>query len=312
VKHSKADPEVEEISLENIALMFKPYSDYGKEYDIVFDGQEAKIECLIYRHINLAEQRNEDGSISLGALNSAVRIKFDTPKSLELLKRYWLMFNDFLVFLAGRQNIDFGVRLFYKNESDSFLHIADSFFRKSKGDIYNDKIQKTIQIDELGDKFPKLFKLFTDGTTSSFLRFLPENNKMANRISDVDVLNICTAFEIAYGLDKTDDKEKILNNIDEPEFKGKKGNRSILSMKIWFLCHYVANFFPEDKLSEAKKSIANFVKLRNDITHNGTIGWGNSGLFSRTLIKVLYVNILLRAEVDKETAIKITERKWGE
>jgi len=50
---------------------------------------------LIYSYVHLAEQQNKDDSISLGSLNSAVRIKFESQQSLETLNRYWLMFNNF-------------------------------------------------------------------------------------------------------------------------------------------------------------------------------------------------------------------------
>ena len=114
-----------------------------------------------------------------------------------------------------------------------------------------------------------------------------------------------TAFEIAFGLDKTYDKNKVVENMDEPEFKeeGKKGKGSILSRRIWFLCNNVANFISEDKLSETKKSIAAFVKLRNDITHNGKWEWGDCGLFSTTLVKTLYILIAEQTTAQKHFAI---------
>jgi len=301
VEHSKLSSDVESISLK-----FKPHSDYSKEFDININGQKAKIEYLIYRYVNLAEQRNEDGSISLGALNSAVRIKFENQQSLDMLRHYYLFFNNFLIFLTGRQNVDFRIKLLHKNESDSFLHIADCLFRKRNCDIYDGIILKTIQINSLGDKFPELFMLFTDKKTAPYLHFLPENNKMVNYISAADVLNICTAFEIAYGLDETEDKEKIVRDIQVPEFK-----KSVLSRRILFLFQKAINVTSENDMQKIIKSIANFVILRDNITHNGTISWGDCGQFYITCMKILYVNILLRAEMDKETAVRITDGKWG-
>jgi hypothetical protein len=301
VKHSEFSPKVDDIS-----LGFKSHSDYSQKFDININNQKAKIEYLIYRYVSFAEQKNEDGSISLGSLNSAISIKFENPQSLELLKQYYLFFNNFLIFLTGRQNVDFGVKLLYKDESNSFLHTADCFFRKTNSDIYDGQINKTIQINMLGDKFPELFKLFTDKKTAPFLRFLPENNKVSNRISDADVLNICTAFEIAYGLDATEDKDNRVNSMMVPEFK-----KSILSRRILFLFQKATNIISEDDMKKVKESIASFVILRDNITHNGTIEWGDCAQFSRTLIKILYITILLRAGVDKETSVMIAEKKWG-
>jgi len=204
--------------VDNIDLKFKSHFEFCKEFDIVINEQRAKIQYLVYRYVHLAEQKNEDGSISLGSLNSAVRIKFEQQQPLESLRHYWLSFNNFLVFLAGRQNVDFGVKLLQQNGSDSFPHIADCFFRKRSSDIYDGKAHKTIQLDMLGDKFPELVMLFVSEKNSPFLRFLPENNDMANRISDADVLNICTAFEIEFGLDESKDKNKIVQDMDISEF----------------------------------------------------------------------------------------------
>ena len=187
-----------------------------------------------------------------------------------------------------------------------FSYVADGFFRRSTSDTYNGGLHKTIQLNMLDDKFPDLFKLFVYEHTSSFLRFLPENNAVANRISDADVLNICTAFEIAFGLDETEDKEKTVNDMQVPEFK-----KSMFSRKILFLYQKATNDASESSMQKAIEMIAAFVKLRNDITHTGKWEWGKCGEFSIILVKVLYVSILLRAGVAKETAIKVAERKWG-
>jgi hypothetical protein len=295
--------------IEDIGVSFNPNSDFSKEFEIEIDGQKARIIYIVYRYIHLAEQKNEDGSISLGSLNSAVRIKFEAKQPLEMLRRYYIIFNDFLVFLAGRQNVDFDVKLLHEQGTEN-SHISSCYFRRNNSDFYDGKIYETIQLNDLGDKFPVLFKLFTL-ENRVFLRFLPENNKLAKYITeyvtDADVLNICTAFDIAFGLDETKDKEKIVSGIKEAVF-GKSG----FAKKVWFLYHFVADYAPNDKLNETKQAIAEFVKLRNDITHNGIVSWGECGKFSINLIKVLYILTLLRAEIDKDTAKRITEKKWGE
>jgi len=214
------------------------------------------------------------------------------------------------VFLSGRHNVNFGVRLLHKNASDSSLsHFADGFFRRRSSDIYNGKIQDTIQINALGDKFPALLELFAD-ENPPFLRFLPENNKMANRITDADVLNICTAFEITYGKDNTENKNKIVSDYEDAELGWKRGNL-ILAKRMWFLYQKVTNTSCTNEIKKIKEEISTFVKLRNDITHTGKLEWGNCGKFSVTLIKVLYGNILLGAGMDKDTTIAIVEKKFG-
>jgi len=300
VNHSKSSSKIEDIN-----LGFKKMSDYSKEYEVEIDGEKTKIEYVIYRYVHLAEQRNEDGSISLGSLNSAVRIKFENQKPLESIKRYWVAFNNLLVFLTGRHNVDFGVRLFQKNESNLLSHTADSFFRRIKSEIYNEKIYKTIQLNSIGEKSSEFFKLFFDENASPYLRFLPENNKMANLITDADVLNICTAFEIEFGRDKSADKEIIVNEMKVPEFKN-----SVFSRRILYLYQKATYTVSGRELQKITKSIADFVILRDNITHNGKLEWGDCGKFSRTLLKILYVNILLRAGMDKDTAINIAEIKW--
>jgi hypothetical protein len=120
------------------------------------------------------------------------------------------------------------------------------------------------------------------------------------------VLNICTAFEIAFWLDKTEDKEERVGDIRDVVF-----GKSNFAKRVWFLYHFVANYAPNDKLVETKQAISEFVKLRNDIIHNGIVSWGECGKFSINLIKVLYILTLLRAGIDEDTAKKITEKKWG-
>ena len=300
VEHSKFSTKVEDMMLK-----FRPDSDYSKNFGIDINGQKAEIGYSIYRSFNLAEQRNEDGSISLGALNSSIRIKFENSQSLEMLKRYYVVFSNFLIFLTGRQNVDFGVKIFQKNNNDLYFHTADCFFQKNNSDTYNGKMLNTIQANSLGDTLPELFTMFTNEKTAPFLRYLPENNKMANYITAADVLNICTAFEIAYGLDETDKKDNIVQNMKIPEF-----GKSILSRRMWFLFEKATNTTSEEALLQNKKSVASFVMLRDDIIHNGNMVWGDSGRFAMTLIKILYVNIFLRAKMDKEKAIRIADTKW--
>jgi len=123
--------------------------------------------------------------------------------------------------------------------------------------------------------------------------------------TDGDVLNICTAFEIAFGLDDTDDKETTVNEMQITEF-----GKSIESKRIWYLFQKAINFTSEAEKVQAINSISEFVLLRNDIVHKGVINWGDCGFFSKTLIKILYVNTLLRAGFDKDTAIDIAKTKW--
>jgi len=168
--------------------------------------------------------------------------------------------------------------------------------------------------------------LFTSDK-SPFMRYLPENNKMANRISTEDVLNICTSFEIEYGLCTTPHKDKTVNDYetrqcdrpifcnkderkrcDKAEYCWKKG--STLAKKIWFL--YSEALTPQcDKTMESdRKSICDFALLRNDIVRNGNVIWGNNGKFSVILVRTLYTTILMRAGLDKADASKIAEAKW--
>jgi uncharacterized short protein YbdD (DUF466 family) len=325
--------------IEDISLKFKSHSDYSRKFDVDFDGQKAAIEYLVYRYVSLAEQKNEDGSISLGSLNSAIRFTFDGQRPLEEINRYWKMFNNFLQFMVGRQNVDFGVRFFQKNKADSLLHTADGFFRRGKPDTYNGKIQNSIQINTLGDKFPELFRLFLDEQTAPYLNFLPESNTAANRISYTDVLDICTAFEkefVLSGLKNpiNDIADKLYNTLKaaikefrktqvqteqqqdkifDVAFSSIKYINSSLADKIYLL--YELSLTSPDEVSEeallkTRNDIDSFVQLRNSIMHSGIVDWGENGLFSRTLIRILYVNILLRAGVDKKTATNIAESKW--
>ncbi|MDR1665096.1 MAG: hypothetical protein LBR83_09290 [Clostridiales bacterium] len=335
VEHPKYAYKVEDI---NIA--FKPHSDYSREYDIEIKEEKIKIKTIIYTYINLNEQKNEDGTVSLGALDSAVRFKFNTQKSLNELYYYWLRFKEFLVFLAGRKNVDFGVRLLQKHESDSLCYIADGFFSGNSSDVYNGEIRKTIQINMFEDKLPDLFMLFTDEKTLPYLPFLPKNNKEAKHISYTDVLDICTAFEIEFELSKlkiqSNDvannlyivlknaiKEFRKNQVEEADQKDKVFDvafsniqhiNASLADKIYLL--YERSLIDLDSVSNNelntnRKSINDFVKLRNNITHSGIVDWGGCGVFFIFLLKILYINMLMRAGLNKNTAVNIAERKWG-
>jgi hypothetical protein len=285
-------------SLDNISIDVKPRSEYIKEFDININRrQKGKLICFIDLSLYNDEEKNENGTISIGSLNSVIHIEFENKQPLERLKKYYLSFKDFLVFLTGRKNVDFDVKLFHDNENNSTQLTSDCFIAKRNNDVYNGNIQKTIQIDSLGDKFPDIFNLFNDKKNSPFLWYLPENNSMDNRISVADVLNIATAFEIEFVLDKDPHKKSITDNMIIPEF-----GKSKLSPKILFLFKK-ANIIKSD-ISQIKKSIAEFVKLRNNIIHNGDINWGNSGKFSLTLIKTYtllhyYEQILIKKQLLK-------------
>jgi len=114
VERSFNNPDASEVKMEDISILFRPFNDYYKEFDTFIFGQDVQTQFLVYRYIHHAEQRNEDGSISLGSLNSAMRIKFNTQQSYIDLKRYFSLVNDLLIFMAGRQNVSFGVKLLQK------------------------------------------------------------------------------------------------------------------------------------------------------------------------------------------------------
>ena len=322
----------------DIGLKFRPSSEYSKEFEIEVDNQKAKIEYGVRWNISLAEQKNQDGSIALGSLDSVVRTKFESEQTLDILERYWQIFNNLSVFFAGRRNVDFGVRLLRKKESDLVTHIAECSFNRLAEDIYNGNRMATIQIDDLGDSIAKLFELFANEETRPLLDFLPENNKVADKIYYANVSDICTTAEREFELNKQKTKStklveqlyKRLNNeikefrkiqvtkeekndkVFDVAFGAIKYIKSSLKDRIYLL--YV-NSLPTQNVDleevSIKNEIYNFVDLRNGIQHTGIGVWGDNGKFFVKLRKILYINILLRAEVDKSSAIRIVERKWG-
>ena len=322
-------------------LEFKPSSDFHKEFDIDFDGQQAKIGYSISWTVNFSEQKDENGRLSLGSVDSCMYIKFENPQPLEMLKHYYLTFSNVLRFLTGRKNVDFHVKLQCKNEANSFFDSADCFFNREDNDIYNGKILKTIQIDALDDKIACLFKLFADKKTEPYLQFLPDSNRVANWVTHTDVLDICTAFEKEFKLSKhkiqsseianalyealsttikdfrdtKTEEEYKKNKIFDVAFSSIKHIESSLSDKIHIIYeHSLAcpQQIPAEELDVIKESINKFVKLRNSITHSGIIDLKDDDRVKVyiTLQRILYTTILARAGVDKATAVELAERKW--
>jgi len=67
---------------------------------------------------------------------------------------------------------------------------------------------------------------------------------------------------------------------------------------------------PKEKLSEKRNRIATVVDFRNDSTHKGEIGWGECEKAFKPLCGILYINILINAELEKNVAIKLADKLW--
>ena len=310
-------------------IEFKSQETYTKKYEVNVNGD-------IFNIIYTTNARNyvmETGKIPdlRKNIHSIFKFEFPTAQSVNKFEEYYTYALRFFQFCSGCQNVSFDVRL-YKNNTKPFgttilTRIFDGF-----DDFANDKINfsQVINLKQLKDKLPELFKILNESQTEPYMNFLPDRNKNNGLIHYTAVTDICVSLECEF--------EYIKNEVIEEDRKQAKALAHSLNIQIDssncsdyvkqkaknLIIGNLSNLNPSlrekiealyDEFSktikwfndlklrsndkplsedEFKKLIKKFIDIRNHVSHAGIV-WNEGINIYHHLELIVYLSVLKRA-----------------
>ena len=158
-----------------------------------------------------------------------------------------------------------------------------------------------------------------NGKAEALFELLPEDNRMASRISIKNVQDLCTALEVSYHLNDERKREKdvlieelkknIRNTIaefvkthDEIDVNKETTISSAFQYLDYTLKQKILTLYNENSdvvdavvskwgLPQVNETnIGSFVKLRNNKTHSGMVEWGESAKIYEPLLAIVYAS----------------------
>ena len=319
-------------------IKMRPWSDYTCTKKIRIENEKVTLTVSVAQtsETNSAENR---GAYNLGKMYTFFRFSFENAQRFEKIEKYYIIVKKIVAILTSQNNVCFEeVYLSQRNHEKEYFKtgICKIFDQYENYSIR--QRHKVIPIVSVFDYIPNLVNGIIDNKADSLLELLPEDNKMVNRISIKNVQDLCTALEVFYHLDDKRKRDKdvlieelkknIKNTIAEfaKEHNGIDVNKETtmssafqyldytLKQKIFILysenndvVNEIVSKYSLTSLNE--KSIASFVKLRNNRTHSGTVEWGESANIYTPLFAIVYAGffkyIELPDEVIKYTLLKI-------
>lgn len=320
-------------------IVFKEQESYTKKYMVNVNGENIEI---IYT-INALAFIMETGKVPdlRKNIHSILRFKFQTAQPVSTFEKYFTYALKFCQFCSGHINVGFDVRL-YKTNTVPFTTTVLTRIFDGFDDYVNDNINflQVINLPQLGDKLPRLFKLLNEKDTEPYMMFLPKKNKSIGRIHYTDVTDLCVSLEREYDFIKKEvikgdrQQAKELTNLlnefidrntcsDYVKQKAKNiingnlpGLRPSLREKINSLyddhSEIVKSFSSlsvrrEEKpmtKEEFQRMIKKFTDIRNSTSHAGTV-WNEGINIYHHLELIVYLNILKRTGYLQDERISI-------
>lgn len=329
-----------------VEIKIKPFTEYTRHFEVIIAGVKADLSYSITTNTEHMNSQNN----KLGILNSFVRVAFLEKQPLEMIGKCYLQILHFLQFLLARQNVGFNIQLEHRVSSaanqhdggqvlDHFDKLAEVFISDSYEDYCDVRLDHTIQLSHLEGDFPKLFNLFSENADNPFLAMLPASSKRVRYISYTDVGDICASLEREYKLKrykapKDDIRDALIKKLNHTisEYKEElaktspnndydkiistaSGNMRYIKLPLKECIIYLwekslDEVLDDVKKQDLKKDIADFVDMRNNITHEGTIVWFENHIVYIRLLRTLYYSILVRAGLSDENSKKIARQKF--
>ena len=300
-------------------IKMRPWSDYTRSTDFEIEDEKVTLTVSIGQsaETNGVEGR---GAYNLGKLDAFMRFSFESAQNFEKIEKYYIIAKKFVAVLTSQNNVHFeNIYLSQRNNNQEYFKtgICKIFDHYENYSIR--QWDKVIPVFNVLDYIPNLVNGIIDGKADSLLELLPEDNRMASRISIKNVQDLCTALEVAYHLDDERKREKdaliqeLKKDIQNTIAEFVKNHNEIdvnkettisgafqyldytLKQKILTLYNengdVVNQIVSEYSLPQVdESSIASFVKLRNNKTHSGTVEWGESAKIYEPLMAIVYAS----------------------
>ena len=311
-------------------------NDDSKAFNIDIAG----LQCQIELRSNTTFLEGQEG-IKITNSDVGLTIVFSKSKPVSSFFTYYRNIRNLLSFLTNRKNVGFESIELLKNEDDLPVSTQSAkVYIKNNQSSHLKDYQKNITVEDLGDAFPTLFKMFFDAennTNMPLIGFLPEDDHDLYIMSNYKLKEICSALEkeLEYNTDiqvkengqldelksivKKTLKEYKKSHSDFPEGAVSLITNSIdhwslsLRERLLALCEkYDSEIMAMNpfKIKMDEEAIKGFVKYRNNITHgNAEILSTSVAATAMLLSGVVYCSVLDRAGVPRDKIQGIVKNK---
>ena len=310
-------------------IKMRPWSDYT--YTTKFQIENEKVTLTVSvgqtSETNNVENR---GAYNLGRMYTFFRFSFENAQKFEKIEKYYIIVKKIVAILTSQNNVCFEeVYLSQRNSEQKYFNTGICKIFEHYENYSIRQWHKVIPIGSIFDYIPNLVNRIINNKADSLLELLPEDNKMVNRISIKNIQDLCTALEVSYHLDGKRKRykdtliEELKKNIKNTIAEFAKEHNEIdvnkettmssafqyldytLKQKILILYNenndVVNEIVSKYSLpSVNEKSIASFVKLRNNKTHSGTVEWGESANIYTPLFAIVYASFFKYIELPDE------------
>lgn len=169
----------------------KSYADTTVTHSVDFKGQTMRVELSVTKPGGPTSSHFE-----LGKLKSIIRLSAEKPWALEDIHDiYWLVIH-FFMFINFRKDIRFD-SIILSNRDAAGLYSPKAYFHANVSHECNNRaIWKTIQYEDLDDRFPNLFTLID--SKQQHYEFIPDSDKDARYIKHHNYMLTSSAFEYIY------------------------------------------------------------------------------------------------------------------
>lgn len=311
-------------------IKIRSWNDYKQSIDFIFESEKINITISVsqsYDKIN----KEDFNSYTLGELNSFIKMSFEHPKTFDDIIKYYNIMKSLFSILTVQNNNFFEVYLSQRNTEGKYFVTANCKIFDGYENYCKKSADRVINISNMVEYIPNLINQIEKNKADTLLELLPNDNKDVNKISIKNVQDICTALEVSYAYNKDKrNKDKLIKELKEniketiqifitshPEIDVNK--KTTINSAFQYLdytlkekiielskenCEIIDEIIKKKSLPlMSEKNISEFVKLRNQKTHSGTLTWNDSVNLYPALLAIVYATFFRNAGL-KEDVLK--------
>ena len=308
-------------------IKIRPWKEYTQNVKVKIGNEQALLTISISQsgeHIN----KEYFNSYNLGELNSFIRLSFYNAQSFEMIEKYYIIIRKLIAILTRQNNIYFNVYLSQRGSDNLYYRTANCKFYENYVNYSRKNHYNVISFDDVIEYIPNLINKIENKDIDSILFLLPEDNTMVNKVSIINIQDICTALEVSYKWNKRKRikdnnietlKKYIKETINEFQKNHPKidiYNQTTISSAFQYLDYtlkdkiltlYDENNEIIDKIISkwklppmTEENVSSFVKLRNQKTHSSAFNINNSINLYPALLALVYICLFKYIELPDE------------
>lgn len=171
----------------------RPFDDYTRYSSVALNNQKAELFISVLQDLGEGRLNTTD----LGTLESFIALRFESPQDLLSVHKYVNTIQSALAILAGQTNITFDVSLKQKIRK-KYMNSASCKIFREYDEFYSPERHRTIEIEAIFEYLPRMIELVDANDANAIIDLLPESNQNRDKVSIIDIQELCTALEVEY------------------------------------------------------------------------------------------------------------------